>query len=532
MKWITRHSKFLRRACGCLLIGAGFFVAYWWSYKLAPMRRLADPEWRAAHSARARWQEEQKKYTRLSASPDLCFAGDKIGYYGDKEWCQWLIDKMHGGGSFRVCGCTETALMMMANRHEQSWKEWADAHRDKTQEEWIQDGFAQRGIIVNLPPQPADTVPLLEVLGHRTWNTLWGGPQGTNAPEAFPTYFQYNAFRWLRDSGFDQTTFAVSYAPALSSEVVRIGLMQYTKWNAAYPRHEGVGILAFGKKSDDTSLWTPPLVTLRFQATAWLLVTTPILVGFLVLCWRRKGVGDRVKRAAYCVTLPFRAIGRWSRKHRHGLLYTGFAAGCLFTAIAYVMLPAWLPDCVINHSTSPKRILRAAHFAFNGHFEATRALKKILGDKFDDFLLRELSDSSDAIRTEAACIFAYSRDPVAEEALIDAYLKEQSENVRRSLLFYLGWTATGTSRDFLISILDGRVAGPRWSAIRTLSWSSVPDRYEIITQYLDDPDGKVREQVADSLKDRQEEQEKKVESAGDVPKATPDKCRKDADEQG
>lgn len=511
MKWITRHSTFLRRACGCLLIGAGVFVAYWWSYKLAPMRRLADPEWRAAHSAQAHWQEEQKKYNRLSASPDLCFAGDMIGYYGDKQWCLWLVDKMHGNGNFRVCGCTETALMLMANRHEHEWKEWADAHGDETQEEWIRDGFAQRGVSVHLPPQPEDTVPLLEILGHRTWSTLWGGPQGTNAPEAFPRYFQYNAFRWLRDSGFDQTTFAVSNAPALTSDVVTVGLMQYTKWDAAYPRHDGVGILAFGKDSDEDCWGEPPLLTLRFQAAAWLLVAIPILAGVVVLCWRRKGVGDRVKRVAYCVTLPFRAVRQWSRKHRRALLYAGLAAGCLFAVIAYVMLPAWLPDWVINHSTSPKRILRASHFAFNGHFEATPALKKILGDQFDDFLLQKLSAPDDATIGEAASILAYSRHPSAEKALIATYLEGQSEDLQLSLLLYLGWIGTDASRDFLTGILERRIPGPRWSALRSLSMSDITGRYEIISQYINDPDERVREQAEDSLKDRQEEQEKEVE---------------------
>ena len=244
----------------------------------------------------------------------------------------------------------------------------------------------------------------------------------------------------------------------------------------------------------------------------------------MVLCWRRKGVGDRVKRVISWITLPFRAAGRWSRKHRHALLNSGLAAGCLFAVTAYVMLPAWLPEWVINHSTSPKRVLRASHFAFNGHFEATPALKHILGDEFDDFLQHQLSDSSDAVRDEAACILAYSHDPAAEEVLIEAYLKEQSEDMQLSLLLYLGWTATEASRELLISILDRRVAGPRWSAIRTLSWSSVPDRYEIITQYLNDPDHKVRKQAADSLKDRRGKQKAEVEHtpAGDVLKAAPE----------
>lgn len=314
MKWTTRHSAFLRGACGCLLIGVGVFVAYWWFYKLTPLRRLADREWRATHSARAHWQEEQKKYIRFGASPDLCFSGDMIGYYGDKAWCLWLIDKMHGGGNFRVCGCTETALMMMTNRHEKSWKEWADAHGDKTQEEWIREGFAQRGVTVHLPPQPADTVPLLEVLGRKTLSTFWTGPQESNDPDALPAYFQYNAFRWLRDSGFEPVSMAVSSAPELSSDVVRTGLVHYGEWNAAFPKPAGVGILAFGKKEAGSSWEIPRHIIFGIHAAAWLLVATPILLGSVVLGWMGKGLRERVKRVAYCVTHPFRAVGRGSGK--------------------------------------------------------------------------------------------------------------------------------------------------------------------------------------------------------------------------
>ncbi len=292
MNGIKRHSLLIRRACGCLLLFAGVFVAYWWFYKLVPMRHLAEPAWRTAHSARARWEEEQKKYRRTSVSPDLCFAGDMIGYYGDKHWCLWLIEMMRGGGNFRVCGCTETALMLMANREEKSWKDWADAHRDETQEEWIRDGFGQRGVTVHLPPQSEDAVPLLEILGHKTWSTLWGGPQGTNAPQAFPSHCQYNAFRWLRDSGFDQTTFSISNAQALASDVVKVGLIQYTKWNAAFPKHEGVGILAFGKATDhDGALsGTPPILRPWFLATAWTLAIGPFVAGSAMLFWRRRRV--------------------------------------------------------------------------------------------------------------------------------------------------------------------------------------------------------------------------------------------------
>ncbi len=430
-----------------------------------------------------------------------------IGYYGDKRWCLWLIEKMHGGGDFRVCGCTETALMFMANRQEQSWKEWADAHQDEPQEKWIQDGFAQRGISVHFPPHPEDSVPLLEVLGHKSWNTLWGGPQGTKAPDSFPGYFQYNAFRWLRDSGFDQTLFAFSNAPALTSDLVKAGLMQYTKWNAAFPKHEGVGILAFGEAPADTDKFRPPQLMLHFwsHAAPGLFAIVPIVAG-AVLYRRRIRVDDRVKRAAYCVTLPFRAAGRWASKHRRTLLVAGLAAGCVCIAITYFMLPAWLPEWTIHHSASPDRVLRAAYFAFNGHFEATPALKKLLGDGFDDFLLRKLAGSDETEKEEAACILAHSDDPAAEEALIETYLKGQTEEMQSSLVFYLGWTATDRSREFLTSILDGRIIGPRWSAIRALSNSSILDRYEIISLYLNDADERVRDQAEHALKYKLEEE--------------------------
>jgi len=140
-------------------------------------------------------------------------------------------------------------------------------------------------------------------------------------------------------------------------------------------------------------------------------------------------------------------------------------------------------------------------------------LRQVLGDDFDDFLLQHLSDASPAARETAACILAYSRVPAAEEALLQAYRGEECDEVKHSLLFYLGWTATEASREFLLSILDGRVDGPRWSAIRTLSRSSAPDRYEIIARYLDDPDEDVRDQAAWSMKNRLEKQEKKAEQS-------------------
>jgi hypothetical protein len=116
-----QFCPFLRRLSGGVLLIAGLVVAYFWFYKLAPMRHLADSNWLETHTEKARWLEEQKDYERMGSSPDLEFRGDRIGYYGDKKWFLWLEHKATTDENFRVCGCTETALALMSNQHVDSW---------------------------------------------------------------------------------------------------------------------------------------------------------------------------------------------------------------------------------------------------------------------------------------------------------------------------------------------------------------------------------------------------------------------------
>lgn len=241
-----RYFRFSLAAGGVVLVVAGVLAAYWWHYTLAPSRYLADPTWLAAHSESARWNEEQKDYRRREASPDLCFRGDRIGFYGDKQWFQWLEERIRNPERFRHCGCTEYALALMANRHVDSWSQWTDANRGRSQVEWIRDGFLEFGVNAHVPPSSEDTLPLLRLLGRRSWNVLWGGPQGTNAPGAVPSYIHYNAYRWLRDSGFEPGKFASSNVTATAQTDITAGLLRYSQWRSAYPGHDGLGVLAFG----------------------------------------------------------------------------------------------------------------------------------------------------------------------------------------------------------------------------------------------------------------------------------------------
>jgi hypothetical protein len=90
--------------------------------------------------------------------------------------------------------------------------------------------------------------------------------------------------------------------------------------------------------------------------------------------------------------------------------------------------------------------------------------------------------------------------------LIKAYLQEKSQDMQRSLVFYLGWAATDHSREFLTGILERRIEGPRWSALRALSMSSITNRYETISQYLNDSDEQVRQEAKDGLRYKLEEE--------------------------
>ncbi len=287
------YRRVLSAASGLLLFGIGAFLAYWWFYISAPVRHLADRDWLAAHSSRARWEEEQLSYRRSGASPDLCFSGDRINYYGDKQWLLWLISQITTNTNFRHCGCTETALSYMTNQESKSWQEWLVTYKDKSQEEWIREGFTKYGVMVHLPPQPEDTELLLKLIGAKTWRTLWGGPQEKLDPEIIPDFVQYNAFRWLRDSGFDPVVYAT--ANAASANALAPGLIKYSKWLALFPARDELGILSFGKKSSEKhNRPQPKFKDPGFMVLVYTVILGPLLLsgGLLVYSIRHKSVSS------------------------------------------------------------------------------------------------------------------------------------------------------------------------------------------------------------------------------------------------
>jgi len=281
----------IKQLFGAILVLVGLVVAYFWFYRLAPMRHLADSKWLETHTEKARWLEEQKDYERMGSSPDLEFRGDRIGYYGDKRWFLWLESKAATDKNFRVCGCTETALALMSNQHADSWEEWLKTNQNRTQEEWVRDGFLRYGVSVHLPPDVSDVEPLLKLMGQKSWNFLSGGPQGTNAPDSIPDYVQYNAFRWLRDSGFTPTVYARSNAALVASQDMAMALIKYANWHGAFSlaEHDKLGIFAFARKSDTDGGFAPPLITkLWVGVVVYSSVVVFLSVGLWLVAFRKR----------------------------------------------------------------------------------------------------------------------------------------------------------------------------------------------------------------------------------------------------
>jgi hypothetical protein len=97
---------------------------------------------------------------------------------------------------------------------------------------------------------------------------------------------QYNAFRCLRDSGFEPVQFALS-SRDLSPAVER-GLLEYVKFERSFPAEDGVGILAFGEKDRGWSGGIPLIVQPGFQIKAQAVVFAPALLGAGLMIWTFK----------------------------------------------------------------------------------------------------------------------------------------------------------------------------------------------------------------------------------------------------
>lgn len=279
-----RWTALVRLFAGFLVL-AGLYAAYWWFYKLGPGRHTADPRWVASHSQREYWREVQRGIDRGMWFHDDGFT---VGMYGDKSWAEWIMSHVKPGTNMGCLGgnlChSATAMQYITNQdvgeEADAWIGWWEKNKDRSQEEWIAEGFAQRGFKIDAPPTPEQIPTVLALLGRTE----------TDGSIALPKGIAYNAFRCLRDSDFNPVAFALSNRDA-SADIER-GLAEYAKYERRFPEAIGLGILPFGMKDEDgKGDFLPLMLKPHFQIAAYTLVFAPLALGTALMVWsfRRRG---------------------------------------------------------------------------------------------------------------------------------------------------------------------------------------------------------------------------------------------------
>lgn len=160
------------------------------------------------------------------------------------------------------------------------WLAWWATNQNRTQVEWIRDGFARNGIKLEEPLTTNNIIALLKPF-HSSTNSdsndydlryQWEG-------------LHFNAFRWLRDTGFSPFGFDLSAVPLEDRDEVTKGLIHYAFWYGYF--REDAGNLFIGERQADN---------LEFEYAAinrppytWLPQTSMIVlvvVGILLLCFK------------------------------------------------------------------------------------------------------------------------------------------------------------------------------------------------------------------------------------------------------
>jgi hypothetical protein len=122
------------------------------------------------------------------------------------------------------------------------------------------------------------------------------------------------------------------------------------------------------------------------------------------------------------------------------------------------------------------------------------------------YLISKLRSPDPKVRDNAAsCLrnFPYA-DRNAQ--LVDAYKRETVLDVRLGILFAMCNTnGSPEVASLLTDILEGNDNTVRWSAARSLSVINFPNTDDLLLKYKDDPDPKVREEVAFHFDEKKQE---------------------------
>jgi hypothetical protein len=238
---------------GAVITAGGCLIAIAWWLVFVPMIEVSGMNWNKDRSPHGFWKQKQRALRLGWWQHDDGWA---VGKLGGKEWMAPLIAYAESGKDLGCFGCHRgVALELLTNQNPAKsgdpsveWPKWWAANRHKSQEDWILEGFLADGIQVSKPAAKSEHPTLLRLMGenHAPAND-W---EKEHPRKAHPEHLRFNAFRWLRDSGFDPVKFLLESDPSTLEEAVKNGVVAYTKemrWLETGP----VGRLAFAVVDDD-----------------------------------------------------------------------------------------------------------------------------------------------------------------------------------------------------------------------------------------------------------------------------------------
>ena len=229
------------RILGGLLLLAACALTFLWFFWLTPFKHLYSGDWSRNHSNYGHWIEAQKSIRRIGVTHDT---GIEMGYWGGKEWTVWIMAHIKPGQDIGSCEAShlEDALADMTNQQlgsrSDTWLAWWTTNQNKSQLDWIRDGFARNGIELQHPITTNNIIALLKLVVPDTNSAAY-----TNIPFYARTALRFNALRWLRDSGFKPKEFYdrgfddfgtgefdLKSVPAEDRDKAARGLMAYAFW--------------------------------------------------------------------------------------------------------------------------------------------------------------------------------------------------------------------------------------------------------------------------------------------------------------
>jgi hypothetical protein len=274
-----KAKKILLRLFGGLLLLTACALAFFWFFWLAPFKHLYSGEWEHKHSNYGRWIEGQKSLHRIGITHDI---SGPLGDWGGKAWTAWIMQHIKPGQDISGCqaGHVVIALADMTNQQlgyeADIWLAWWTTNQNKTQLEWIRDGFASKGIALQ---QPLTTNNILTLLKLATLAT--NDATCTNIPSILQKSLRFNAYRWLRDSGFKAKELNLDTIAAEEKNQILPSLIGYAEW---YGEHrDDPGKLPINGRDTDHSWPDAIFLEPRLRWTLYSIIAITALGGWFLL---------------------------------------------------------------------------------------------------------------------------------------------------------------------------------------------------------------------------------------------------------